>query len=62
MPHPTIHMNAIYLPYTVKNNPVVTRVYKKGGLYLTLVTLGPELCQLVLVWLITEVFVIYSTE
>ena len=25
-------------------------------------TLGPELCQLVRVWLITEVFVMYSTE
>ena len=35
---------------------------KKDRLYLTLVTLGPELCPLVLVWLITEVFVMYSTE
>ena len=30
--------------------------------YLTLVTLGPELCTLVLVWLITEEFVMYSME
>ena len=56
-------------PLLVKNNPVVSdvwsvaRVYKKKDrLYLTLVTLGPELCQLVRVWLITEVFMMYSTE
>ena len=56
-------------PLLFKNNPVVSdvwsvaRVYKKKDrLYLTLVTLGPELCQLVRVWLITEVFVMYSTE
>ena len=57
-------------PLLVKNNPVVSdvwsvaRVYKKkkDRLYLTLVTLGPELCQLVRVWLITEVFMMYSTE
>ena len=35
---------------------------KKDRLYLTLVTLGPELCPLVLVWLITEEFVMYSME
>ena len=37
-------------------------IKKKDRLYLTLVTLGPELCPLVLVWLITEVFVMYSPE
>ena len=53
----------------VKYHPVVTVMFglyqgfmKKDRLYLTLVTLSPELCQLVLVWLITEVFVMYSPE
>ena len=58
-------------PLLVKNNQNVSdvwsvaRVYKKkkkDRLYLTLVTLGLELCQLVRVWLITEVFMMYSTE
>ena len=31
----------------------IARVYKKDRLYLTIVTLGPELCQLVLMWLMT---------
>ena len=61
----------LYIYLTRQNNPVnsgvwsVARVYKKkkkDRLYLTLVTLGPELCPLVLVWLITEEFVMYSME
>ena len=60
-------INARYLYLTRQKLPschsnvwYVARVYKKDRLYLTLVTLGLELCQLTLVCLITEVFVMYS--